>query len=112
MTGDAGDTLVLRHQRDADGISWRGVTLHPDGVLEVSGQDLGQAVEDHWGSREYEFSRRLAPAEVDRLRVLLGLGPRDDLLAAIGSTFAESDALEEFLVHHDLAGSFWSRTGD
>lgn len=109
---EARRTLVLRDRRDESGVSWRGVTLLDDGGLEISGHDLGAAVEGHWGYDEYEFSRRLTHSEVARLRALLGVGSGDDLLATIRSRFPETSALEAFLHHNEIAGQFWSRVGD
>jgi hypothetical protein len=52
---------------------------------------------------------------VTRLRELLGVGPHDDLLAALRTRFdgpGASHRLEQFVQAGGIASSFWSRHGD
>jgi hypothetical protein len=101
--------------RDGRDSSHRWVTLHDDGHLSIEGQDLGPKVEAFFGATEYEFARTVAPDGVTRLRELLGVGPGDDLLAALRVRFdgpGASHRLEEFVQSNGIASSFWSRHGD
>ena len=96
--------------------SHRWVTLHDDGRLDIAGQDLGPTVARFFGgATEYEFARSVAPDGVARLRELLGIGPDDDLLAAIRERFygpGASHALEKYVEENGIESKFWSRVGD
>lgn len=110
MTTDA-RTLVLTDTRDEGGTTWRAVTLRADDSLTVRGQDLGPAVERHFGSSEHEFARSWSVEETARLAAALDVGV-DDLLRAIGERFAHTHELERYARDQGLPGSFWSRVGD
>lgn len=103
---------LLTNAKNAGGTTWRAVTLTDEGGLAVVGHDLGPGVERSWGCHEYEFERRLSPAEVTTLRHLLTLPADGDLLAAIGERFTSTSELESFAEGHGITGAFWSRTGD
>lgn len=98
--------------RDARGTMWRALHLYPDGGLAIEGHDLGAAVEEVFGYGEYEFERRLSPAETTRVRGLLGLAPGDDLLDALAGRFRTTRDVEDFLAGNGIAGDLRSRIGD
>mgnify|MGYP001061230462 CR=1 FL=1 len=105
-------TLVMKDVTDEDGAMWRAVRLHGDGTFAVVGHDIGPAVEQFFGCREYEFAHALSKNETTKLRQLLGVPRRGDLLAAVHERFASTDEIRRFLQSHNIAGVFWNRTGD
>jgi hypothetical protein len=105
-------TLVMRDSSDEDGTMWRGVTLGGDGTLTIAGHDIGPGVEQFFGCREYEFTRRFSRRETIAVCRLLGVNRKRDLLARIKERFASATELEQMLGKQGLAGEFWSRTGD
>jgi hypothetical protein len=105
-------TLVLKDVTTADDVMWRAVRLDGDGSLTIEGHDLGPDVEEFFGCREYEFTRRFSKQEAAALRGLLGVTRRADVLAAIGERFTATNELERFAESHGITGTFWSRTGD
>lgn len=104
-------TLVLTDVRDQGGTVWRAVGLTGTGGLAISGHALGPGVERIFGCSEYEFELRLSARETEVLRGLLDVDD-GDLLGAIGSRFASTHALEDFLHAHGIAGRLWNRSGD
>jgi hypothetical protein len=105
-------TLVLNNVTGEDDTMWRAVSLEADGGLSIEGHDLGRDVEEFFGCREYEFTRRLSRRETAALRQLLGVKRRGDLLAVVAERFATTADLERFMKDHGIEGTFWSRTGD
>jgi hypothetical protein len=105
-------TLVMRDSTDDDGTMWRAVTLGGDGTLTIAGHDVGPGVEQFFGCREYEFTRRFSKQETIAVCRLLGIDRKRDLLAGITERFASTTELEQRLASQGLAGEFWSRTGD
>ena len=83
-----------------------------DGGLTIEGHDLGQEVAGSWGGglTEYEFTRILGPAAVDKLRSAAGFGDQP-VLVAIRDRFADTSELESFLGEHSIETTFWSRVG-
>lgn len=105
-------TLVLRDVRDENGSSRRQVSLGDGGRLSILGHDLGGGVAGIFGDDdEYEFERRLSPAETTELRRLLGLTTGGDLLDAIAARFTSTNDLEAFVVARGIPGEFWNRIG-
>ncbi len=104
-------TLILVDIKDEDGSMWRAVTITDDGGLAIVGHDLGHGVERTLGFSEYEFERRLSPAEVTTLRELLAVSD-GDLLAAVRSRFPTTGDLESFVTENGIAGEFWNSIGD
>jgi len=106
-------TLVMTDSTDDDdGTMWRGVTLGRDGALTIAGHDIGPGVEQFFGCREYEFTRRFSRQETIAVCRLLGINRKRDLLAGIKERFSSTTQLEQALARQGLTGEFWSRTGD
>lgn len=105
-------TLILTDVRDEDGTMWRAVNLTDDGGLAIVGHDLGPGVERIFGCSEYEFERRLNPAETQTLRTLLAADATANLLDVIEARFDSTHDLETFLKDHGIEGRFWNRIGD
>ncbi len=115
MPQDEGRVIRLRKER-SDG-DWRSlwVRLKPDGDVVIEGQDLGDTVEKHWGSREYEWDITIrAPDVPGYVRALGGTPGRDDPLAAVKRRFKEDErcVTQRFLDEHEIPYGFWSRAGD
>jgi hypothetical protein len=105
-------TVVLNDQREEDDLMWRAVRLEPNGGLTILGHDVGYVVQECLGGREYEFTRRFSKQETTRLRQLLGVRRRKELLPTILERFPSSTELEQFARGHGIAGTFWNRIGD
>ncbi|HWJ80603.1 MAG TPA: hypothetical protein VNS55_00080 [Nocardioides sp.] len=110
MTVPDRTTLVLRDLRDGDGLSRRTVTLTAEGGLEIAGHDIDHGADAVYG--EYEFERRVSPADTFAVRELVGVAPDGDLLTAIETRFDSTIDLEVFLAQHGVKSEFWSRVGD
>lgn len=104
--------VVLRDTDDALGSRYLAASLHSDGSLVISGQDLGGGVSQFFGYSEYEWHWTVAAQDVGRLADALGSG--NDLLAALRRRFANERAseLRPFLEEHDIPFESWSRIGD
>lgn len=104
--------LVLEDTAGERGRTLRVVALTSDGELVITGQDLGKAVEEFFGDREYEFKRTLPPSSVEMIRGLLGLNPGQDLLEAIKARFSTTAEIEAFVAANKVPNTFWNRSGD
>jgi hypothetical protein len=102
----------MKDVTDDDGTMWRAVRLSGDGRFAIVGHDIGPGVEEFFGCREYEFAHALSKNETTKLRQVLDVPRRGDLLAAVQQRFGSTDELRAFLQSHDIAGTFWNRTGD
>lgn len=104
LTLSADSTTLTGHGRT--------VRVTGDGGLTIEGHDLGQEVAGSWGGglTEYEFTRILGPAAVDKLRSAAGFGDQP-VLVAIRDRFADTSELESFLGEHSIETTFWSRVG-
>jgi hypothetical protein len=102
----------MKDVTNEDGTLWRAVRLHGDGTFAIVGHDIGPGVEEFFGCREYEFAHALSKNQTAALRQLLGVPRRGDLLAAVQQRFTSTDEVRAFLQSHDIAGTFWNRTGD
>ena len=103
--------VTLRDIREADDTRLMQATLHPDGILEITGCDWGDTVERLLGEREYEWAWRLPREEVDKLRAVLD--DPADLTAELAARFSGDDAahLKTFLDCRNITYEAWSRTG-
>ena len=107
----SGRGVVLRKTSDAGGLRHLKARLSQDGVLTIEGHDLGKAVEDFFGVREYEWAWTIAPAEVERLAAALGVS---NVLTGLHERFSGDDAagLQPFLDEQGIEYEPWSRMGD
>lgn len=86
--------------------------LNDDGSLEIEGLDRGDAVEAHFGEREYEWRWRLPPESTAKFHQVLGKD--EEFMAALARRFSGDAAsdLAQFLVEHGISYEAWSRIGD
>ncbi len=84
------------------------------GTLRIEGQDLGQAVEDILGDREYEWTWTIAAAAIPAAVRALGGGPGSDPLAVVATWSAANDGADPGprLKESGVPVEFWSRLGD
>ncbi|CAN5705034.1 hypothetical protein BH11ACT8_BH11ACT8_24640 [soil metagenome] len=103
------DRHVFAHRLDDDGLHHREVRLDDDGGLTIIGQDLGAAA---MGGEEYEFERRISPADVRRLVARIEVpGDHREVLEVVADHFESSVALEQWLRAEGVTTEFWSRVG-
>lgn len=105
-------TVVLRHSRDAGGSRHLEARLNEAGDLVIEGQDLGPAVEEFFGSREYEWIWTVKAADLAGLR--RSLPEQGELLELLARLFSGDDAgrLKDFLEKNAIPHQTWSRLGD
>jgi hypothetical protein len=85
--------------------------LTSEGNLILEGSDYGDAVNDFWGSTEYEWGWCLPPERLDFLLKSLGLAAAD-LLETIATAL---NALERTKIQEkfkEAGAEFWSWVGD
>ena len=64
-------SITLIEQRMVDDFRFLGARLLENGDLVVEGQDIGSAVEQFWGEREYEYQLTVAAQYVPALLLCL-----------------------------------------
>jgi hypothetical protein len=105
--------VVLRDEREGRDRRHLSATLRDDGALVIEGQDLGPAVEAHFGpdNFEYEWVWTIEGDALARLRAALGT---DDVLTALHARFSGDAAagLSGYLTEHGVNYDAWSRVGD
>jgi hypothetical protein len=84
--------------------------LTTDGKLILEGSDYGEAINDFWGSSEYEWGWCLPPERVDFLLKSLGIAAADpaDLLETVAAAL---NALERSKIQEkfkEAGAEFWS----
>ena len=114
--------VVLRDIRDAHGSRYLEAHLEPDGTLVIEGQDLGDEVESIFGEglREYEWTWRVAPADVptlaERIAVALEAPVELGILPLLFLLYEERNrvGVEQFIGpdRNRIRAEFWSRVGD
>jgi hypothetical protein len=121
VTGDHGDAanrpltrVVLRDQRDADGLRSLTVIRGPDGGIEIDGHDLGDGVERILGFREYEWTWDIEADAVPAAIAALGGAAGDDPLALLVAWSAAHGGIDpgSHLREAGVPITFWSRIGD
>jgi hypothetical protein len=107
-------TIVLRHIADQSGTRHLGARMNASGDLLIEGQDLGEGVEQFFGTgtREYEWVWTVRAANIAKLAA--ALGAKDDVLAALRARFSGALAagLHGFLKESEVPFESWSRVGD
>jgi hypothetical protein len=107
-------SIALRDSRDRLGSRYLGASLSADGTLTISGQDLGDGVEQILGPgiREYEWEWTIRSEHVALLASALDSGP--DVLVALAQRFANEAAvgLQPFLDKHGIPYDGWYRMGE
>ena len=109
-------TINLRNERSAKGGSFLIAVLTEEGDLRIEGQDLGDGVEEFWGTgnREYEWNLTVRALHLPRLTSVLGGHEGGDVLSLLASRYAQDPrcASRTFLEEHGVPVEFWSRVGD
>jgi len=107
-------SVVLRDTRDSSGTRHLEARFDDGGDLLLSGQDLGDGVEEYFGAglREYEWCWTVRAADLPRLEA--ALGGADDVIGALGERFSGDAAagLGAFLKENGIPYETWSRVGD
>ncbi len=114
MSESASACVVLRNTSGPDGTRRLEVRRRPDGGLVIEGQDLGAAVERIFGSREYEWTWTVEPADVPAAVIALGGVTDGDPLEVVATWFAAGDGRDPGSDLRDAGVpiDFWSRVGD
>jgi len=108
--------VVLRTERDEDGVRHLAARLTAGGDLVVEGQDIGPGVEYVFGegNTEYEWTHTVRVADLPALVAALGGEPGDDVLALLSRRCSGDDAAElSRLLGPDgpVPADRWSRIG-
>ncbi len=105
-------SVVLRSVQDEGGTRQLSASLNGAGDLLIEGHELGPAVEEILGDREYEWTWTVRAARVPAL--LSALGEASDVLKALAERFSGEKAadLYTFLRGSGVPYESWSRTGD
>jgi hypothetical protein len=108
----SGDTVVLRNEKTTTDSRYLSARLTEEGDVVFEGHDLGDAVENFFGEREYEWSWTVKALNVPKLAA--ALGTPGDILSAIRDRFSHERAneIEPFLNQHSIPYETWSRIGD
>ena len=84
--------------------------LLDDGGLIISGQDLGEAVEEFWGDRDYEYWLTIPPEDTRKLFKLLRAGDqKSDPLDVLKNKFHGESAfrsIRAFCGRHGIKAKF------
>lgn len=80
------------------------VTIDEGGTMLVEGYDIGQLVEKYWGDSDYEYSLKLLPSSVEKLKAVFELSEDEALLAEIQQQFGGALAFSTFKSFLDLHG--------
>ncbi|MBW0114518.1 hypothetical protein [Pseudonocardia abyssalis] len=108
--------VVLRAERDEDGVRHLAARLTAEGDLVVEGQDIGPGVEEFFGegNTEYEWAHTVRVADLPLLVAALGGAPGDDVLALLAERCdgPDSDELSRLLgPDGPVPADRWSRIG-
>lgn len=110
------EQVVLRDQRDPDGVRSLTAQRSADGGVLIEGQDLGRGVEAAWGAgnTEYEWAWAVPPTSVDAAVLALGGVAGDDVLALLAAWSASHGGIDPGirLKEAGVPVEFWSRVGE
>lgn len=88
-------------------------TIDEDETMLVEGYDIGQLAEKYWGDSDYEYSMKLRPPSVEKLKAVFELSGDDALLAEIQRRFGGALAFstfKSFLDQNDVEYEYFSWT--
>ena len=121
MTSDRGEVgsrhltrIVLRDQRDADGIRSLTAAHQPGGGIFIEGYDLGDGVERIFGFREYEWTWDIDAEAVPAAIAALDGREGDDPLRLLAAWSAAHGGIDpgSHLREAGVPIRYWSRIGD
>ena len=100
--------ITLCEQKGTNVSIYVEATLHK-GELTISGQDIGQAADDFWGDRDYEYWLTLPPAVTKEFFKLICANkkknPLNELKKKLHGTEAFSD-IRSFCASHGIEARF------
>lgn len=104
--------IVLRDEKTASDSRHLSAQIEDSGDLVFTGQDIGPAVADFFGVREYEWTWTVKAGDVAKLKAALGVS--GDVLGALHDRFGSGHAseIEPFLKQHAIPYQSWTRMGD
>ena len=107
-----GKRVVLRAVSDARDLRHLEASLTKKGDLVLEGRDYGDAVEQIFGVREYEWAWTIRVADIPIL--LKAMGHSTGVLSALMKRFSGEKAgeLKSFLDSQEVPHETWSRVGD
>jgi hypothetical protein len=104
--------VVLREIKEQG--DWRHLeaSINDAGDLVIKGTDYGDAVEKHFGVREYEWVWTIRASDMPKL--LESLDTTGEPIEALSSRFSGDEAagLKAFLDANNIPHEAWSRLGD
>jgi len=104
--------IVLRDEKTPSDIRRLTVYDH-EGGLRLDGWDLGDGVEQFYGSREYEWTCDVAASEFAALVRALGGSPGEDVWEVIRRTCIDDpNRLFSAITDAKIPHQWWSRVGD
>ncbi|BDZ74767.1 hypothetical protein GCM10025856_24860 [Methylophaga marina] len=103
---------VLRDERDRRGLRFLSAEIQQNGDLVFEGQDLGPAVEEFFGSSEYEWRWTIKAEHMPILQKALGVD--GDIINLLETRFSneKSAGVLSFLEEHNIPYESWHRYGD
>jgi hypothetical protein len=106
--------VILRDQRDADGVRSLSATHVPGGGIFIEGHDLGAGVERIFGFREYEWTWDIEADAVPAAIAALDGREGDDPLRLLAAWSAAHGAIDpgSHLREVGVPIKFWNRIGD
>jgi hypothetical protein len=104
--------IVLRDEKTPTDIR-RLVVVPHEGGIRLDGWDLGDGVEAHFGSREYEWTCDVAADAIPQLVQALGGAAGEDIFEVIRRTCTDDpNRLHRTITDAKVPHQWWSRVGD
>ena len=101
--------IMLCEQKGTNVSIYVEATLHK-GELTISGQDIGQAADDFWGDRDYEYWLTLPPAVTKEFfKLICANSPGEDPLDVLQKRFHGTGAfsgIRSFCASHGIETRF------
>jgi hypothetical protein len=79
-------------------------TINENGTMLVEGYDIGQLVEKYWDNSNYEYSMKLLPPSVEKLKMIFQIVEDEVLLSSIQQQFGGALAFSTFKLFLDQNG--------
>ena len=100
--------IMLCEQKGTNVSIYVEATLHK-GELTISGQDIGQAADDFWGDRDYEYWLTLPPAATKEFFKLICANKKKNPLNELKKKFHGTEAfsnIRSFCASHGIEARF------